>query len=227
MIRNFIRRFCTVNPLAIQGNISFEVITKEKDAARFIELISDKFSRREAVTVSLDCSKEDLHTIFDPLREYLLKHQAALIARDKSIDDIVSGLIGMDYCGGFPPGFESCLTPKAQEIVQILDGFKNKSFENGHWTKEINTYFYVFAGFTVDAYEGRGIYRMLSNLAEKRARERGFKYMMRETTNSRLERAFAAQGYQTLSKERLDEKAKFASKSEDGTRYWTQMKKPL
>ena len=179
MIRNFIRRFCTVNPLAIQGNISFEVITKEKDAARFIELISDKFSRREVVSVSLDCSKEDLHTIFDPLREYLLKHQAALIARDKSIDDIVSGLIGMDYCGGFPPGFESCLTPKAQEIVQILDGFKNKSFENEHWIKEINTYFYIFAGFTVDAYEGKGIYRMLSNLAEKRARERGFKYMMR------------------------------------------------
>jgi len=224
MIRSFARRFCTVNPLAIQGNISFEVITKEKDAARFIELISDKFSRREAVTVSLDCSKEDLHTIFDPLREYLLKHQAALIARDKSIDDIVSGLIGMDYCGGFPPGFESCLTPKAQEIVQILDGFKNKSFENGHWTKEINTYFYVFAGFTVDAYEGRGIYRMLSNLAEKRARERGFKYMMRETTNSRLERAFAAQGYQTLSKESLDELSK--NQGEKGF-YWTQMQKSL
>ena len=227
MIRSFARRFCTVNPLAIQGNFSFEVVTKEKDAARFIDLISDQFSRREATATSVGCSKEDMHTAFDSLGEYFLKHQSALIARDNSIGDIVSGLIGMDYCYEFPPEFESRLSPKCQEVVQILDRFKNKNNESGHFTKEMNTYFYIYAGFTVDAYEGRGLYRMLSNLAEKRAREKGFKYMVRETTNSRLAKAFAKQGYQILIKESFEEVAKFVSKSENGTPYWMQLKKPL
>ena len=224
MIRNFARRFCTVNPLAIQGSLSFEVITKEKDAHRFLELLTEKFSRSEGASLSMNLSKHDLFTLFDPLREYFLEHQTALIARDNSINDIVSGFMGLDYFASFPPGFESRMTPKALEVVEILDGFKNKSFEKGHTIKQMNTYFYILAGFTADAYEGRGIYRMLSNLAEKRARERGFKYMMRETTNSRLEQAFAAQGYQTLSKESLDELSK--NQGEKGF-YWTQMQKSL
>ena len=41
-------------------------------------------------------------------------------------------------------------------------------------------------------------------MAEKRAREKGFKYMIRETTNPRLAKTFIANGYQTLTKQSLE-----------------------
>ena len=119
MIRTFVRRFCTVNPLATQGNLSFEVITKDKDAARFIDIVSDHFSRREVTATGVGCTKEDLKTVFDPLREYFMKHQSALVVKDNTTDDIVSGLLGMDYCYEYSPEVEARLTPKAQELLQL------------------------------------------------------------------------------------------------------------
>lgn len=153
MIRNFLRRICTVNPLAIQGNFSFEVITKEKDAARFIDMMSDHFSRREMTAAALGCTKQDLYTLFDPLGEYFMKHQSALVAKDKTTDDIVSGLLGMDYIYELPPEVEARLSPKAQQLVEVWGWFKKRSYERGDHTKDMNTYFFIIAGFTEEAYE--------------------------------------------------------------------------
>jgi hypothetical protein len=182
------------------------------------------------------CSRQDLHTVFDHMGEYLQKNHTAVMVKDNSTQEIVSGILGMDYCYEYPEYASKLLSPRGKDLMEVLGWYKKMNQKNKEVEKKLNTNFYVFAGFTKEEYQNKRIYTTLNSIIESIAKEKGFKFMIRETGAPELIKILQKTGYREILKKNIESvdygtgitvkvPEHIASRGENGIPYWVEFKK--